>query len=336
MKLVYICSPLRGDIEANVRRAARYCAYAAGCGVIPIAPHVAWNGIFDDTVPEKRETALRLGLELLKRCDEVWVMGNEISQGMQGEIDEAARLHKATVYVLDEQVEKDMKIRQEHAPLDRADCIEAGDALDYKGKILVLDPEALKPQHRLSENSLWVASHGPGCMAGKHDRTVHAANLFTGELAAFGRYEFFGVVKPERLAQWLRDTPIRNNLAAEVSAQAPAQKQKRDLDYPYLLAQCGDEVLKILPNAKNIASYIWTRGTEYNHVTISTPDEKPLLFTVGGQLSPLCDADYFHKKLKPAFLALQKGKATPQPIIEVRDEDLQMDRQEDGEVEPEL
>lgn len=73
MKLVYICSPLRGDMEANIQRAMRYNAYAAGCGVIPIAPHVAWNGVFDDTVPEKREEALRLGLELLKRCDEVWV-----------------------------------------------------------------------------------------------------------------------------------------------------------------------------------------------------------------------------------------------------------------------
>ena len=73
MKLVYICSPLRGDVANNVLRAKQYCDYAARCGVIPIAPHVAWDGIFDDSIPERRETALNLGLELLKRCDEVWV-----------------------------------------------------------------------------------------------------------------------------------------------------------------------------------------------------------------------------------------------------------------------
>ena len=92
MKMVYICSPLRGDIEANIKRATHYCEYAAGCGVIPIAPHVAWNGIFDDTIPEKRKMALQLGLELLRRCDEVWVMGDEISQGMRGEIEEAEQI----------------------------------------------------------------------------------------------------------------------------------------------------------------------------------------------------------------------------------------------------
>lgn len=215
MKLVYICSPLRGDVEANVRRAARYSAYAAGCGVIPIAPHVAWNGIFDDTVPEKRETALRLGLELLKRCDEVWVMGNEISQGMRGEIDEAARLHKATVYVLDEQVEKDMKIRQEHAPLTYSDSIPDSNQQDYEGKILVVNAESLSNRYRLSENSLWIASHGPGCMAGKYDRTIHAVNLFTGELGYFARFDFHGIVKPESLLIWLQDHPIKNEKAAD-------------------------------------------------------------------------------------------------------------------------
>ncbi|MEN3005984.1 DUF4406 domain-containing protein [Dehalobacterium formicoaceticum] len=220
MKLVYICSPLRGDMEANLKRAMRYSAYAAGCGVIPIAPHVAWNGVFDDTIPEKRETALRLGLELMKRCDEVWVMGNEVSQGMQGEIDEAARLRIPTVYVLDEQVEKDMKIRQTHQPLSSDECIPGSDQKDYEGKILVVKSESLSFRYRLSENSLWIASHGPGCMAGKYDRTVHAYSLFTGELACFARYDFHGVVNPESLLVWLRDHPIKNEKANEIVQQS--------------------------------------------------------------------------------------------------------------------
>jgi hypothetical protein len=95
------------------------------------------NGVFDDTVPEKREEALRLGLELLKRCDEVWCMGNAITQGMQGEIDEAKRLRIATIYVLDEQVDKDMKIRQEHKPLSFDDCIPDSNRRT-RGKILLL------------------------------------------------------------------------------------------------------------------------------------------------------------------------------------------------------
>jgi len=220
MKLVYICSPLRGDMEANIKRASRYCAYAAGCGVIPIAPHVAWNGVFDDTIPEKREAALRLGLELLKRCDEVWVMGNEITQGMQGEIDEAARLHTATVYVLDEQVEKDMKIRQEHTPLALDDCIPDSNRQDYEGKILVLDSQCLITNCRKSENSLWVAYNGFGCTYGARGQAVYAKNLFDGHESHWERADFLGIVKPESLEKWLRQNPIRNEMAYEVAQQA--------------------------------------------------------------------------------------------------------------------
>ena len=43
MRLVYICSPLRGDMEANKKRADEYCAYAASCGVVPLAPHTIFT-----------------------------------------------------------------------------------------------------------------------------------------------------------------------------------------------------------------------------------------------------------------------------------------------------
>ena len=43
MRLAYICSPLRGDIEKNIQKAHEYCAYAASCGVIPLAPHTIFT-----------------------------------------------------------------------------------------------------------------------------------------------------------------------------------------------------------------------------------------------------------------------------------------------------
>lgn len=213
MKLVYICSPLHGDMEANVRRATRYCEYAAGCGVIPIAPHVAWNGIFDETVTEKRETALRLGLELLRRCDELWVMGNEISQGMQGEIDEAGKMGKPAMYVLDETVENNLLIRQQNAPLGPEEAI-SDDGQNYAGKIAVLNPECLHMQYRVSDHSLWVITHGPGCHPQSFTGTVHAVNLFDGDYAVFHRTNFYGPVKPESLLNWLQDHPVRNEHTA--------------------------------------------------------------------------------------------------------------------------
>ena len=72
MKFVYICSPLRGDMETNIRRANGYSLFAAKQSFVPIAPHVMFTGFLDDNIPEERKLGLAMGLELMKRCDEVW------------------------------------------------------------------------------------------------------------------------------------------------------------------------------------------------------------------------------------------------------------------------
>jgi len=38
MKRVFICSPCRGDVEANVARARRMCRLATGLGFLPPRP----------------------------------------------------------------------------------------------------------------------------------------------------------------------------------------------------------------------------------------------------------------------------------------------------------
>ena len=102
MRLVYISSPLRGDVERNIQRARDYCAYAASCGVIPLAPHTIFTQYLDDEQPEQREQGLRMGGDLLTRCDELWVMGNTISSGMREEMELAKKLYMPIFYVSDE------------------------------------------------------------------------------------------------------------------------------------------------------------------------------------------------------------------------------------------
>ncbi len=99
LKLVYICSPLQGDIQGNIKKAIGYCAYAANKGVLPLAPHTIFTQYLDDTIPEQRERGLTMGIELLKRCDELWVCGNIISKGMKNEIAFAQRNGICTQYI---------------------------------------------------------------------------------------------------------------------------------------------------------------------------------------------------------------------------------------------
>lgn len=105
MKLVYICSPLRGDVGRNIRKANGYCRFAATKSVVPIAPHAMFTGFLDDTIPEEREIGLAMGLELLKHCSELWVFGNRMSEGMKAEIKVAEEMNIPIKY-FDEKCER--------------------------------------------------------------------------------------------------------------------------------------------------------------------------------------------------------------------------------------
>lgn len=86
MKLVYIASPYTGDIPSNLERAKEYRKQALEQGVIPVAPHLLYPQFLKDSDPAERSLGLRAGLELLARCEEMWIFGEGISPGMSREI----------------------------------------------------------------------------------------------------------------------------------------------------------------------------------------------------------------------------------------------------------
>lgn len=92
-KKVFICSPFRGDMEGNARKAAGYCRMACGQGYLPIAPHLLFPQFLNEGIEEERQAGLSMGLELLCICDEVWVFG-EATEGMALEIASAAEQGK--------------------------------------------------------------------------------------------------------------------------------------------------------------------------------------------------------------------------------------------------
>ena len=87
--LVYICSPLSGDVEQNQENARRYCRYAVDTGCIPIAPHLYFPQFMSDE--EEHDLATFMDIVLLSKCAELWVFGETISRGMAMEIEKAKR-----------------------------------------------------------------------------------------------------------------------------------------------------------------------------------------------------------------------------------------------------
>lgn len=89
MKLIFIASPYAGDIERNIEYAKQACRHVLDKGNAFFCPHLLYPQILDDNNPEERKLGIRLGKEVLAKCDELWAFSNHISSGMFKEIEYA-------------------------------------------------------------------------------------------------------------------------------------------------------------------------------------------------------------------------------------------------------
>lgn len=104
--IVYICSPYSGDTEKNVEKARKYSRFAVEKGCLPIAPHIYFTQFMNDAVPTERNTALSMNLILMRKCTELWVFGDIVSEGMKAEIKNARRKHIKLRYFTEELEER--------------------------------------------------------------------------------------------------------------------------------------------------------------------------------------------------------------------------------------
>ena len=76
-KKIYICHPLRGDVEGNIEKVNKIAREIALQGDIPLVPHhIALY--LNDNEPGERELGLGVGIILLRNADEMQVHGYEI------------------------------------------------------------------------------------------------------------------------------------------------------------------------------------------------------------------------------------------------------------------
>lgn len=93
-KKAYICSPLSAPtpegISHNMEMAKFYLVRMKQiyhCRTF--ASHAHLPLMLDDTIPEERTAALRIGIELMKICNVLIICGRYVSEGMKSEIRKA-------------------------------------------------------------------------------------------------------------------------------------------------------------------------------------------------------------------------------------------------------
>ena len=101
--IAYICSPYSGDTRRNTQAARRYSRYATDRGCIALAPHLLLPQYLSEET--ERELAISTDLRFLDMCQELWVCGNRISEGMRREIVHAQEADIPVRYIKEEEID---------------------------------------------------------------------------------------------------------------------------------------------------------------------------------------------------------------------------------------
>jgi len=91
---VFICHPFQAS-KRNLELTKQYCYKAIKEGHNPISPAIYYSQLLDDNDEKERLLGRKFGLNLLDHCDELWICGDEISEGMKSEIKEAYKINKS-------------------------------------------------------------------------------------------------------------------------------------------------------------------------------------------------------------------------------------------------
>jgi hypothetical protein len=90
MRVIYLAHPVSGDVSANLARARRWLRWVYdNFDVAVVADWILTCEVLDDANPAHRAHGLAMDRALVEICDEFWMVGGRVSNGMKTEVDVA-------------------------------------------------------------------------------------------------------------------------------------------------------------------------------------------------------------------------------------------------------
>jgi hypothetical protein len=94
MKQVYLAHPLSGPVELNLRKAKAWYKWACDHYWPDHCFNAMWIvncEVYEDANQRDREIGMQRNYAHIRRCDELWLVGEEVSPGMELEASFARR-----------------------------------------------------------------------------------------------------------------------------------------------------------------------------------------------------------------------------------------------------
>jgi hypothetical protein len=89
----------RAEVQDNLQNARKWLQYLLRH--FPdfdfTAEWILWGELLDDHIPEERARGIAFGVEMARRCDEIWLVGGRVSEGMKRAWEMAQQNNKRVV-----------------------------------------------------------------------------------------------------------------------------------------------------------------------------------------------------------------------------------------------
>ena len=118
-----------------------------------------------------------------------------------------------------------MKI-EDNGVLTAAVCVEGSRQDDYTSKIIVLNPEKLRPEYRFASEQLILATGGFGCSPTARGGQITGINLSSSNDETHRREDFLGIADVSRLPPWARSAWHELSVLNRHAPDAPKREPK--------------------------------------------------------------------------------------------------------------
>lgn len=122
--LVYVCAPYSGNIKQNKKLAKLYAQIVYSLNYMPLTPHFLFPFLSDNN-PKEKYDAMAMDIILLSKCDEIWIFGGNMSEGMEKELQVAKKMKKIVRMWPTEKIKKQAEeLKNPNAYLEVKDYLE--------------------------------------------------------------------------------------------------------------------------------------------------------------------------------------------------------------------
>ena len=119
-----------------------------------------------------------------------------------------------TAEEVQKQIEQERKLVGDETVLTKNDCVSINDGDSIAGKVIVLNPDVLRPEYRRQSHQLLLCTGGFGSQPNARGRTCFCINLLDGKDTSWWRQDVLGIMPEDKVPAWAKEILEKNRTKA--------------------------------------------------------------------------------------------------------------------------